>query len=205
MTLENTTVMIHESLVLATRLLPRLAVALAIVVGFRLGGAALEAAVTRVGRRRHLDVDLTRLLGRVTRLTLMTFGVLTAIGTLGIDVKALVAGLGLTGFALGFALKDIISNSLAGILILTYKPFRRGDRIDVAGSAGRVELIDLRYTTLTIEEGGRVLVPNSTLFTNSIKVMDAPGTPHHEPDGPGDAKGAGGAGPQGSSSASTAI
>jgi small conductance mechanosensitive channel len=174
MTFENTAVVVHEIVLLGTRLVPRLAVALAIFVAFRLGAAALEAAVTRLGRRRHLDDDLIRLLGRLTRLMAAAFGFLTAIGTLGIDIKALVAGLGLTGFALGFALKDIISNSLAGILILIYKPFRRGDRIDVAGSSGQVETIDLRYTTLTIEEGGRVLVPNSTLFTNSIKVIGAP-------------------------------
>jgi small conductance mechanosensitive channel len=181
MTLENTSVMAHEIIVLLTRLVPRIAVAFAIFVAFRLGAAALEAAVARVGRRRHLDPDLTRLLARLTRLTLVAFGLLTAVGTLGIDVKALVAGLGLTGFALGFALKDIISNSLAGILILTYKPFGRGDRIDVAGSNGQVEAIDLRYTTLAIEDGGRVLVPNSTLFTNSIKVMGAPPPPAGDP------------------------
>jgi small-conductance mechanosensitive channel len=86
-------------------------------------------------------------------------------------VSALVAGLGLTGFALGFALRDVISNTLAGVLVLLYKPFRRGDRISVAGSEGVVSQIDLRYTTLVVDEETRVLVPNSTLFTNSIRVQ----------------------------------
>jgi small conductance mechanosensitive channel len=109
----------------------------------------------------------------------------TATGTLGIDVKALVTGLGLTGFALGFALKDVVANTLAGVLILLYKPFRNGDHVEVAGSMGSVSDIDLRYTTLHVDEKTRVLVPNSTLFTNSIRVVTAPGRRYVPPPGAG--------------------
>ena len=145
-------------------------IAVAVFFGSWIAAAVVYRLVGRLGTSRHLDPDLTRLLGRIARIVLLIFGGITALGTFGVDIKALVAGLGLTGFALGFALKDIISNSLAGVLILFYKPFRRGDRIDVAGSAGLVTEIDLRYTILTTENGDRVLVPNSTLFTNSIRV-----------------------------------
>ena len=86
-----------------------------------------------------------------------------------VDVTALVAGLGLTGFALGFALKDLISNLLAGVLLLLYRPFQRGDHIDVAGFSGFVREIDLRYTTLE-EEEKIYLVPNSLLLSKGIKV-----------------------------------
>jgi len=85
-------------------------------------------------------------------------------------VGALVAGLGLTGFAVGFAVKDIISNVLAGMLILVYEPFRRGDRINVAGMEGTVTAIDFRYTTLEAE-GRRILVPNGNLFVKEIVVV----------------------------------
>ena len=50
-------------------------------------------------------------------------------GTVGVDVSALVAGLGLAGFAIGFALRDAVSNTLAGVLVLMYQPFRVGDDI----------------------------------------------------------------------------
>jgi small conductance mechanosensitive channel len=156
--------------IFVTHVLPRTGVALALLLIFWIAALILERGVSRVGRRRDLDLDLTNLLGRLARLSLVVFGAVTAIGTLGIDVKALVAGLGLTGFALGFALKDIISNSLAGILILFYKPFRRDDRIEVAGTTGRVDGINMRYTILAANDGTRVLVPNSILFTNSIRV-----------------------------------
>jgi small-conductance mechanosensitive channel len=150
--------------------LPRVAAAAFIAAGFWVAAAATSALLRRFGGARALDPDLTALLGRAVHAALVAFGAVTALGTLGLDVSALVAGLGLTGFALGFALRDIISNTLAGVLILLYKPFRRGDRISVAGAEGVVSDIDLRYTTLVVAEGTRILVPNANLFTNAIRV-----------------------------------
>ena len=75
----------------------------------------------------------------------------------------------MTGFALGFAFRDVLSNVLAGVLILLYRPFRRGDKIRVTGFEGSVTNIDLRYTT--IDAADRIiLIPNSNLFTNPIEV-----------------------------------
>ncbi len=151
-------------------LLPRLGAAFVVLVAFWAAGRIADTLLRRFVRVRTLDPDLTALLGRAARATLVAFGAVTALGTIGMDVRALLAGLGLTGFALGFALRDIISNTLAGVLILLFRPFHRGDRISVAGAEGVVSEIDLRYTTLVVDEGTRVLVPNQTLFTNSIRV-----------------------------------
>ena len=118
-----------------------------------------------------LDVHLMMLVRRTIRITLLIVALITAFGTLGIDISALVAGLGLTGFALGFALKDTISNLLSGVLILLYRPFEIGSQIDVSGHQGKVISIDLRYTELE-SEGLRVLIPNSKLFTDPIKVIN---------------------------------
>lgn len=92
---------------------------------------------------------------------------MTALGTMGDKVTALVAGLGLAGFALGFALKDAISTLLAGMLIVMYRPFQLGDHIAVAGYEGSVVGIDLRYTTLRTEDR-KFLIPNSLLYTNTV-------------------------------------
>ena len=113
--------------------------------------------------------DILNLIGQIARIGLLIFGLVTALGTLGVNVSALVAGLGLTGFALGFAFRDTLSNLLAGVLILIYHPFRRGDCIAVARFEGMVVCIDLRYTTLEGEEK-IFLVPNATLFTNAISL-----------------------------------
>jgi small-conductance mechanosensitive channel len=99
--------------------------------------------------------------------------VITALGTLGVNITGIVAGLGLTGFALGFALKDSISNLLAGVMILLYRPFEVGDRIDVSGLSGIVVHVDLRYTELDNEKE-RVLVPNAKMLTDPIRVAKPP-------------------------------
>jgi len=85
-------------------------------------------------------------------------------------VSAIVTGLGLTGFALGFAFRDSLSNILAGVLIVMYQPFHRNDHIAVAGFEGTVDGIDLRYTTLTAEDK-KLLIPNSLLLNNPISLQ----------------------------------
>ena len=89
---------------------------------------------------------------------------------MGVDSGAIVAGLGLTGFAFGFALKDALANLVAGVLILIYRPYKPGDHIEVAGKKGLVATIDLRYTELAVE-GDRVLIPNQTAFNNTVVVQ----------------------------------
>jgi small-conductance mechanosensitive channel len=101
---------------------------------------------------------------------LIAVGLVTALGTLGLDVSAIVASLGLTGFAVSFALKDSISNLLSGMLILIYRPFKVGDTIKVKSFEGRVSTIDLRYTRLE-RDGEKILVPYSLLFTNPISIL----------------------------------
>ena len=87
----------------------------------------------------------------------------------------MIAGLGLTGFALGFALRDAVSNLIAGALILLYQPFGYGDKITVGGSSGTVVRINFRYTVLEAVGGTIILVPNSSMFSNSVKVESGPG------------------------------
>ena len=88
---------------------------------------------------------------------------------MGIDVSALIAGLGLTGFALGFAFRDALSNLLAGVLIILYQPFKPGDTITVSGYTGKIVGINFRYAVLD-SEGKTVLVPNKTIFGTVIVV-----------------------------------
>lgn len=151
--------------------IPAVGMALLIAFGFWVLAWMLSQAVTRFARRTglHRNVKLIELFGRIVRVTLVLLGAVTALGTLGVNVTGLVAGLGLTGFALGFAFRDMISNLLAGVLILVYRPLDLGDDIDFKGLKGKVVNIDLRYTTLDAE-GERILVPNSNLFSEPIRI-----------------------------------
>ena len=124
------------------------------------------------GKRDVLDLG-----GQSAAIGLKILGVVTALGTMNINVSALVAGLGLTGFALGFALKDAISNLLAGALILFYRPFHRGDRVAVTGLEGEVLETNFRYTALNAGDK-TYLIPNSILLNNAIIVIHMEGKSH---------------------------
>ncbi len=150
--------------------MPRIIGVVVILVAFFILAKIVKRIIFNAAERLKLDSNLTSLLARTSNITLMIFGFITALGTLGINVSALVAGLGLTGFALGYAMKDTISNLLSGVLILLYRPFETGDRIKVSGYEGIVISIDLRYTELD-SEGNKVLIPNSKLFTDPITVL----------------------------------
>ncbi len=149
---------------------PRLAGVAAVFLAFWILAKVVRRLITRSAGRLKLDKDLTSLLARTSSITLIIFGFVTALGTLGINVSALVAGLGLTGFALGFALKDTISNLLSGVLILLDRPFEIGNRIKISGYEGIVVSIDMRYTELE-GEGRKILIPNSKSFTDPITVI----------------------------------
>jgi small conductance mechanosensitive channel len=148
-------------------------IALIIILAFWFAGKVAAYFITRARTRMPHNSGLLQLLAQTTKIALVIFGLATAMGTVGINVAALVAGLGLTGFALGFAFRDVLSNLLAGILLLLFRPFNIGDHISVTGLEGDVTSIDLRYTVIRQPET-IVLMPNANLFTNPIVVTIRP-------------------------------
>ena len=163
----------REALSQAIVWMPTFLVALGLLILFLVLSRAAHFGVLRIVERTRAHGPLGELFPSIARISLILLGLITALGTLGVNIMGIVAGLGLTGFALGFALKDSISNLLAGVMILLYRPFEVGDRIDVGGLGGRVTHVNLRYTELE-SETERVLVPNSKMLTDPIRVAKAP-------------------------------
>jgi len=165
--MENITQTVYEQTIVWG---PRAGVAVAAFLIFWVLSKISYKAIIKTSTQARLNVHIASLLARSAKIALFVFGVVTALGTLGINVSALVAGLGLTGFALAFALKDTVSNLVAGVLILIYHPFEIKDRIKISGYEGVVVSVDLRYTLLE-SEGEKVLIPNSKLFTDPITIL----------------------------------
>ncbi|MBA3311955.1 MAG: mechanosensitive ion channel [Planctomycetaceae bacterium] len=150
--------------------LPTIAGGIAVIIGFWLLAILARSIVSRVSTSKRIEPALVRLMAKAAYIGLIVTGLIMGLGTMGVNVSALVAGLGLTGFALGFALKDIISNLLAGVLVILYQTFGEGDRIKVSGFEGKVQRIDLRYTLL--DTGTDVVfLPNQLLFNNPVVVV----------------------------------
>lgn len=152
-------------------LLPNLIFSISIFLFFWLSGIFSQFLIIRIANKRGLNKQLLLLIGKIAKIGLIIFGLITSLGTFGINISALVAGLGLTGFALGFALKDVVSNLIAGSIILLHRPFKINDRIIVVGHEGKVIKIDLRYTTIESEDK-KILLPNSILFTKEIIILN---------------------------------
>ena len=149
---------------------PLLAGSIALFFIFYFAAVISRRILIKLGEKADSDQSkIFNLGGSVLKSGIILMGLISSLGTLGIDVSAMVAGLGLTGFALGFALKDALSNLLAGVLILFYQPFKIGDSIEVAGCKGTVKDIGLRYTTLE-SNASTFLIPNSTCFKNWIAI-----------------------------------
>lgn len=152
--------------------LPSLLTAILIFAVFWLAAVIVRGVIRRVARHsERFNANVLRLVQQLVYVGILLIGLVTALGTVGVNIAALVTSLGLAGFALGFALKDALSNLISGVLLLLYRPFSVGDAIIVSGFEGRVTSIDLRYTTLQLE-GRIVFIPNSKLFTESVVLKD---------------------------------
>ena len=151
--------------------LPGIAAGLVVIFVFLLLTRVTRRVFRKMAERVEADrKPLVRLADQTVRYALIIVGLITGLGTMGIDVSALIVGLGLTGFALGFALRDALSNVLAGTLIILYRPFKPGDKITVAGNSGTVSSINFRYSIFEAD-GKTILVPNSTMFSNTVTVQ----------------------------------
>lgn len=118
--------------------------------------------------RVRADTGAVLLLSRVYYYGILIFGLLTALPLTGLQINALLAGLGLTGFALGFALKDVLSNLVSGLMLLIYRPFNIGDQIIMGNFEGIIDTIRMRDTVLKSYDGRLIVIPNTKLITEVV-------------------------------------
>ena len=121
----------------------------------------------------HSKANISTLLkDTVTSLTgglVMLFGILIALSQLGLSVGPLLAGLGIAGFIIGFALQDTLANFASGAMILIYRPFDVDDFVEVTGATGVVKKMNLVSTTIATFDNQILVVPNSKIWGDVIK------------------------------------
>jgi small conductance mechanosensitive channel len=130
----------------------------------RLVRRGVEAGLRRTSTEAYVHL----LVAKLAYLGVVIVGVVVALSLGGVNPGVLVGSLGLATVALGLALQDVVSNFVAGIVLLLEHPFTRGDQITVEGVQGEVEDIRVRATQLRAADGAQVLVPNKILFTNVL-------------------------------------
>jgi small-conductance mechanosensitive channel len=114
------------------------------------------------------DSNTEILIGRLSYGGVWIVGSVIALGVLGLDFGALLGALGLTSVAIGFSLKDVLSNYISGVILLAAKPFKINDQVVIKDYEGTITQIQLRATTLRTYDGRLVYIPNQEVFQTSI-------------------------------------
>src|SRR5512135_8336 len=129
----------------------------------RMVAGLLRGTLERRGTVNHL----VELLSHLVYWTIILVGLVTALQRF-FDLTAFLAGLGILGFTVGFALQDVMKNFAAGVILLLQQPFRVGESISVAGFDGTILAVDLRATEMSTFDGRLVSIPNAAILTNPI-------------------------------------
>ena len=136
--------------------------------------------MVRAGLERAIDASNLNLSQLARRMIVSAasnlvfiFGLLIALSQLGIRLGPLLAGLGVAGFIVGFALQDTLSNFASGIMILLYRPYDVGDLIDVSGVFGKVDKMNLVSTSILTLDNQMIVIPNNKIWGDVIKNITA--------------------------------
>ena len=114
------------------------------------------------------DREMLQLIFLITRWSLLIIGTILALDQVDFNVTGFIAGLGVAGFTVGFALQDIAKNFISGLLLLYRQPFNLGDFVKVADFVGAVKEINIRDTVIETIGGEFVIIPNKDVFEKPI-------------------------------------
>ena len=124
--------------------------------------------IGRVNAGEAADTTLQSFGGSLARYTVLVVGLIAALQALGMQTASILAVFGAASLAIGLALQGALSNVAAGVMILLFRPYRVGDRIEVAGRIGRVRDLDLFVTELSTPDNLKVVIPNGKVFGDVI-------------------------------------
>ncbi len=103
----------------------------------------------------------------------MVVGLLVALSQIGVEIGPLLAGLGVIGFILGFALQETLSNFASGLMILIYRPYDIGNTIEAGGVMGKVQEMNMVATTIMTPDNQKLVVPNNKIWGGVIRNVTA--------------------------------
>jgi small conductance mechanosensitive channel len=143
-------------------------IAIILVIGFIIIRVIIHL-IERFFDKVNFDRSVETFLENVARVGLWGILIIVLLGNLGVNVSGLIAGLGIMGFIVGFALKDVLGNLASGVFIIFHKPFRVGDWINVGGVVGGVERVGIAACVLKSPDNVKITIPNSKIWGDVIQ------------------------------------
>jgi len=142
--------------------------AIAILIVGMIVSRVISGTINRLMKARNLDATVADFLSALVRYGIIAFTLIAALGRVGVQTASIIAVLGAAGLAVGLALQGSLSNLAAGVLIVTFRPFRSGEYVDLGGIAGTVLNVQIFSTTLRTSDGKIVVVPNGKIIAGNI-------------------------------------
>ncbi|MEJ5113447.1 small-conductance mechanosensitive channel MscS [Erwinia billingiae] len=141
--------------------------AIAIIIVGMIVARLISNALNKVLLARHIDATVADFLSALVRYGIIAFTLIAALGRVGVQTASVIAVLGAAGLAIGLALQGSLANLAAGVLLVTFRPFRTGEFIDI-GVMGTVQSVQIFSTTLKTADGKIVVVPNGKIIAGNI-------------------------------------
>jgi len=153
-----------------------IAMAIAIFVIGRIIVGILLSVFRRVMAKSKYDEMLINFVESIVSAILMLFVIVASLDQLGVDTTSLVAIVGAAGLAIGLSLQDSLKNFAAGVMLLVFKPFKQGNYVEAAGTAGVVQKIGIFHTVMTSLDNKEITIPNGKIYSDNITNYSAKDT-----------------------------
>ncbi|QCI16113.1 small-conductance mechanosensitive channel MscS [Buchnera aphidicola] len=128
----------------------------------------ISNGVNQILITRHIDATIAGFLSTLIKYIIITFALIAALGRLGVQTTSIIAILGAAGMAIGLALQGSLSNFAAGVLLVTLRPLKTGEYVDLESVSGTVLNIHIFHTILRTLDGKIVVIPNNKIISGNI-------------------------------------
>ena len=160
-----------------TAFLSNLVAAIAAIVITLFASRFVKSWIAKLGfRYEQLDDTLFVFLSKFAQVVVLAVGSVFVLNSFGVQTTSIVALLGAAGLAVGLALQGTLSNFAAGIMLIVFRPFKRGDYVSVSGQSGTVKEISIFTTELGTPDNLQIIVPNGQVWGAPITNFSAYGT-----------------------------
>jgi len=142
--------------------------AIAIIIIGMTAARLISRTVNKLLVARNIDPTVADFLSGLVRYGIIAFTLIAALGRVGVQTASVIAALAAAGFAFALALKDSLSNLAAGVLLVTFRPFRAGEFVDLGGVMGTVLNVQIFSTMLRSADGKIIVIPNGKIIAGNI-------------------------------------